>query len=459
MLASNTHPATVVAKAFNQNREYVVGEDEDILERILLFSTRGSATSVLTTTSTASPRSTSAETTTVFDNATTPKIVTLTTQHFTTTEFTSTTTDLLSTTKKTSSTKGSTLSTVTTKPNTTPSVTTVPNKSSTKENLTTKTPTTYSAWSTTTLPPLTTVTSSTTTSEHRESSTSEVPTTTGTTAGTKQSGSTTRNLPPTTVVSSTSSQSTMLTVKPTLSTTRLFSSTHMSSPSTEPTIITSTLSTSTTKDPSSVKTTMSTSEPTTTTVNKRAELHCLFAADLLNYGDIVSAYEAERNFIVKVGKTLFDRVPTFSAGIWVYGYTSSPSIVNITDETMHSSFVEFSRAVNKTVELGDIEEPSIDNLRVIAVLNDSVDKHRRANCLVFLSAVWDTSVWKDCDNCKLNVTKNADFQNVVAVSLRKVDLSSIVIPPGGKSVAVSKDLNDEDVLKVVNTTLKDFGEN
>ncbi|EYC37280.1 hypothetical protein Y032_0809g2455 [Ancylostoma ceylanicum] len=70
------------------------------------------------------------------------------------------------------------------------------------------------------------------------------------------------------------------------------------------------------------------------------------------------------------------------------------------------------------------------------------------------------SVWKKQkeDNQeeyqKLNMTRNAKMNRIVAVSLKSVDLSKIVIPTNGKAVKVSKSYSDDDVSKVVEAILK-----
>ncbi|KAL6736484.1 hypothetical protein Aduo_006834 [Ancylostoma duodenale] len=461
LLASNTQPAALVAKAFNQSREYVVGEGEDILERILRFCTQNSATSVLTTTST------------TYRTLSTGK--------------TSPTLRSVSVTKPTS-TKGSSPSTEV-KPTTTSSATTGHDETSTKQTPTTSertVPTTYTSSPTSILPSSTTKISSTTeqtiptisitenvlssttlastsmkttttttelstSTENRDSPTTEGAISTKTTAGTTQVTSTTKNLPTTTTLASTRLELTTLTAQPT---TNLSPSTRISSPSTKSTTITNTVSPSTKEISSSGKTTMSTKPPATTTVTTGRDLHCLFAADLLNYGFIPAAYERETDFTIKIGEALFERVPMFSAGIWVYGFTRSPPRVTITSETMRSNVTKFREDVTKKVILEhDIEESNTDNRRVITSLNNCMDKDRRANCLVFLSALEDTTVWNNCESCKLNVTKDAYFETIVAVSLRSKNLSSIIIPPRGKYVGVSRN-SEEDVLKVVNKILE-----
>ncbi|EYB92540.1 hypothetical protein Y032_0193g1413 [Ancylostoma ceylanicum] len=189
-----------------------------------------------------------------------------------------------------------------------------------------------------------------------------------------------------------------------------------------------------------------------------SNLHCLFVGDLLNFGTDSAAYQKEKNFIIKIGEKLFDSSQGVSAGIWAYGYTKRVSLV-IKNDAMHHNFEEFSKAADAEMQLQN--KKILSNERVITVLNSCNDPQRSANCLVFFSGVDDVSVWKKKseDNQdeyqKLNMTRNAKMTRIVAVGLKSVDLSKIVIPTNGKAVKVSKSYSDDDVSEVVKAILKE----
>ncbi|EYB92521.1 hypothetical protein Y032_0193g1406 [Ancylostoma ceylanicum] len=197
-----------------------------------------------------------------------------------------------------------------------------------------------------------------------------------------------------------------------------------------------------------------TSTPALSTIEPaKSGSHCLFAGDLLNFGNESAAYENETKFIVNIGKKLFNSTRDVSAGIWAYGYTNYSS-VTIGNDTMRSSLEEFSQDVDATMQLQD--EIKIYNKRVLATLNSCNDTYRHANCLVFFSGLNSTLVWKnfyDDRYFKLNVTRNARIKRVVAVSLESVDFSKIVIPPDGVAVKASQNYTDDEASKVVEAIL------
>ncbi|EYB92535.1 hypothetical protein Y032_0193g1412 [Ancylostoma ceylanicum] len=165
----------------------------------------------------------------------------------------------------------------------------------------------------------------------------------------------------------------------------------------------------------------------------------------------------EKKFIIKIGEKLFNSSQDVSAGIWAYGYTKRVSLV-IKNDAMHHNFEEFSKAADAEMQLQN--KKILSNERVITVLNSCNDPQRSANCLVFFSGVDDVSVWKKKseDNQdeyqKLNMTRNAKMTRIVAVGLKAVDLSKIVIQPVGIAVKVSQDYSDDDASKVVEAILK-----
>ncbi|RCN30713.1 hypothetical protein ANCCAN_23518 [Ancylostoma caninum] len=56
----------------------------------------------------------------------------------------------------------------------------------------------------------------------------------------------------------------------------------------------------------------------------------------------------------------------------------------------------------------------------------------------------------------LNPLKKVNLTRIVAVSLRGIDLSSIVVPPKGVAVKASVDFTEEDISVIVDAVVKGF---
>ncbi|EYC06845.1 hypothetical protein Y032_0073g734 [Ancylostoma ceylanicum] len=189
----------------------------------------------------------------------------------------------------------------------------------------------------------------------------------------------------------------------------------------------------------------------TTPVPDKNEPHCVFAGDLLNFGNDTDFYEKEKQFIIDIGTSIFEKASSTKAGMWVYGYTSGPRGLKSTFENMTRNVDDFVEDVNKKMKYEALEKPNLTNKQTIANLNNASDKNRNANCLVLFSGIEDTTGFS-----KLNLTKNAKLDRVVVVSLRGLDLSDIVVEPKGVAIKVSNDFTDEDVAHVVETIWSAF---
>ncbi|RCN25996.1 hypothetical protein ANCCAN_28286 [Ancylostoma caninum] len=166
------------------------------------------------------------------------------------------------------------------------------------------------------------------------------------------------------------------------------------------------------------------------------------------------------NFIVRIAERLFSSSQDVSAGIWTYGYSNN-WILKIKDDTMCHNSKNFSEQVNATMQIQNAKKPRIDNDRVISVINSCSDKCRHANCLVFFSGVTDISVWKKKTEPKegdkyqkLNMTRDSEISRIVAVSLKSVDFTDVVMSPIGIAVKASANYSDDDVAKVVEAILE-----
>ncbi|KHJ90747.1 hypothetical protein OESDEN_09399 [Oesophagostomum dentatum] len=122
---------------------------------------------------------------------------------------------------------------------------------------------------------------------------------------------------------------------------------------------------------------------------------------------------------------------------------------------MHDNLVDFEASVNAKMLLQGQNPQIWRNDQPVRYVNAAEDKDHLANCVVFLSAVEQQKL-HEFQGVKLNVTMKANISRVVAVSLRSLDLSGIVIPPDGKAVKVSTDYTTEDVKRVTRAILVNF---
>ncbi|VDM75428.1 unnamed protein product [Strongylus vulgaris] len=162
-------------------------------------------------------------------------------------------------------------------------------------------------------------------------------------------------------------------------------------------------------------------------------VHCLLAADLLNFGNNETTkdkVEEEKRFILNLGKHLFAKVPDCKAGIWVYGFVEgNPTPPLLNKETMIDSYNEFETSTDEMMRL-------TANISGIHNQRKNVDDFR---------------------NATLNSTKSK-FQRIVAVGFNSLELSKIVIPPNGKSVSLSSNYSEE-LPSVLHAVLQDFTPN
>ncbi|KAL6736486.1 hypothetical protein Aduo_006835 [Ancylostoma duodenale] len=483
MLASNTHSAVVVAKAFDQKPENVIGNDDDmdISERIKKFGTQDPVTSVSTTAApSTSPGSAPPATSTVNGNeSTSTNVPSSTGENSLPTEVPASTTPSQESTVPTKETSASPTSSAST-PSVPPSRSTESVQPSTEETATSPEastasvppgPTTESVEpsteetatspkaSTASVPPSPTTESVEPSTEETatspEASTASVPpgpTTENTQPSTQQTatspeastasvppGPTTENTQPSTEETATSSETSTASVPPSPTTESVEPSTEETA--TTPEASTTSVPSSPTSEsvqPSTEETATSPEATATTTSEEPVKTgqHCLFAADLLNLGTNSAAYEKEKNFIIKIGETLFKNSEDVSAGIWAYGYSNN-RVLTIGNDTMRHNFTDFLEQVDTAMQIQDDATKKIDNNR-----ND-----------IF---VWKKKAEPNQDDeyQKLNMTRNAAIGRIVAVSLKSVDFSNIVIPPVGIAVSASENYSDDDVAKVVGAILQ-----
>ncbi|KHJ75527.1 hypothetical protein OESDEN_24857, partial [Oesophagostomum dentatum] len=157
----------------------------------------------------------------------------------------------------------------------------------------------------------------------------------------------------------------------------------------------------------------------------------------------------EGSFILGIAKTLFDRPLNSAAAIWVYGYTKDSKIFKVTNDTMFNNYEDFENKVKDKMTIVPNVSPGKNSrrlsFRAVSLPRNFKDDGHNANCIVFLTAVNNVNAFE-------NATLKTSFSKEVAVSLKSVDVSSIV--PKGEAVNVSKDYTKDDVDRVVKAILK-----
>ncbi|KHJ95943.1 hypothetical protein OESDEN_04102 [Oesophagostomum dentatum] len=211
--------------------------------------------------------------------------------------------------------------------------------------------------------------------------------------------------------------------------------------------------TSTKTSRSTTRTTRSTTRRSTTTMiwEPYTNIHCVFAADMLNMAKDEVAYEKEEDLIIKISEALFNSSIRPSAGLWIYGYTRVSRNWKYVFMNMKSAFNLFWEYVLARMRISD-PAAITENKEVVAVTNKAFDLTRKATCLVFFSAV------KNGTDFPL-LKPRYPYKRVVAVSLQGADLSKSVSHLGQRGVAVNVPLYNfsrKDVSNVVESIRSAF---
>ncbi|EYC06861.1 hypothetical protein Y032_0073g740 [Ancylostoma ceylanicum] len=189
--------------------------------------------------------------------------------------------------------------------------------------------------------------------------------------------------------------------------------------------------------------TTTTSKPTTTAPPPLTP-DCLIVADLYNFEDDLDAYELEAEFIDAIGYDLFGSVsPKSKLGLWAYGYTNLtfPSTALL---RMRSKYEDFKKDLSN-MDYIKVEKP-LTTEKAITAINIMRDTDKRINCLVFLSAVKDTS------NLPQINPDNLELERIIAVGLDNADLNALV-PYNGVALSVPQHFFDSDVKRVLDAIM------
>ncbi|ETN86354.1 hypothetical protein NECAME_16383 [Necator americanus] len=201
-----------------------------------------------------------------------------------------------------------------------------------------------------------------------------------------------------------------------------------------------------TESPETTSSIASTESP----VPMKSNVHCLFAGDLLNFDRNTTAYEREKELITNIGKKLFETTANATGVVWAYGYTTGPAGLKTTFTAMKDNFVDFKNDVDTKMKYEAIEKPNLNNAAAINNLNDASDRNKNANCLVFFSGMKKA---KGMDKLDPGKKGNNEFKKVVVVSISGADLRTIINPPRGAAVTVSRKFSEEDVRNVMEKIL------
>ncbi|EYB92508.1 hypothetical protein Y032_0193g1400 [Ancylostoma ceylanicum] len=380
----------------------------------------------------------------------TPGVTTITTIELTTTESTPEVTSPTNTKPLTTESTPGITSPTTTKPPTTESTPELPATTTTELPTTESTPEVTST--TTTKPPTTEstpeVTSTTTTKPPTTESTPEVPATTTTelptTESTLEVTSTTTTKPPTT--ESTPEVTSTTTTKPptTESTPEVPATTTIKLTTTE-----STPEVLSTSEATISETTRTSAEGTSTTQapHPKKNIHCLLVGDLYNFGDNVTAYTQEVDFIAEISYDLFQNQDISSMGLWLYGNTRKFASLEGSLNNMRSSYQLFINDLYD-VEYNLIEKP-LSTGKAIETLNNLVDDRNLVNCLIFFSAQENTLKLPRLDP---DQTKSK-INTIVGVGFSGTNLHNVV-SPRGVAVSVPYSYSEHDIEQVVAAVLR-----
>ncbi|KHJ95942.1 hypothetical protein OESDEN_04101 [Oesophagostomum dentatum] len=107
----------------------------------------------------------------------------------------------------------------------------------------------------------------------------------------------------------------------------------------------------------------STAQMKTSTKPEDSGAHCLFAADLFNFGRRGIASEKvleEKNSLLRIAELLLNNVTTSSVGLWVYGYVRKQYKWRDVFNKMTSNYLEFWIDASDKMQLGNLLVP-VDN--------------------------------------------------------------------------------------------------
>ncbi|EYC06842.1 hypothetical protein Y032_0073g733 [Ancylostoma ceylanicum] len=183
---------------------------------------------------------------------------------------------------------------------------------------------------------------------------------------------------------------------------------------------------------------------------EKSDVHCVFAADLLNFGNEITNYEKEKKLVTAVAEEMFSKVSDSTAGLWVYGYTRVSQDWKYVFNNMTDNFDDFQKDVEEKIKYEKVAQP-LSNEKVIEMINGANDEReeKRSNCLVFFLGKKNSS--------KLSmINPKENFKRIVVVSLQGADFSEIIDKSRSKALIVSLDFTKEDVTNVVTSILEAF---
>ncbi|RCN25116.1 hypothetical protein ANCCAN_29174, partial [Ancylostoma caninum] len=174
----------------------------------------------------------------------------------------------------------------------------------------------------------------------------------------------------------------------------------------------------------------------------KKNLHCLLVGDLYNFGDNITAYRQEVDFMAEVSYDLFQNQDISSMGLWLYGYTEKFASL---DESLNNMRSSYDLLLN---DLYDIKynnrgDKPLSTAKAIETLNNLVDGNNRVNCLIFFSAQENTS-----ELPRLDPDQNkSKINRIVGVGFSGTSLYK-VITPRGVAVSVPYIYTEHDVERV-----------
>uniref|UniRef100_W6NDU8 Uncharacterized protein n=1 Tax=Haemonchus contortus TaxID=6289 RepID=W6NDU8_HAECO len=227
------------------------------------------------------------------------------------------------------------------------------------------------------------------------------------------------------------------------------SSTTTAPTTTTPTTTTTVPTTSTTTTLPTTTTTLPTSTTTvtipTTTEMPKKDLTCLFAGDMYSLGSNQAAYDQEKRFIDETAKSLFEKA-NFRGGLSLYGYVRQKfPEAGLND--IRSTFPRFRELLNGMEYSEDSPLMELKNATdSINSTNCTVWERSGVNCLIFISAQYDTS------GCSvLNPNLGSD-RTIVGIGFNETDLSGI-IGDQDRALKIPFKFTQKDVENVVDAVL------
>ncbi|CAJ0605107.1 unnamed protein product [Cylicocyclus nassatus] len=177
--------------------------------------------------------------------------------------------------------------------------------------------------------------------------------------------------------------------------------------------------------------------PATTIKPPENPVHCMFVADVLNLGKdstAITQYFEEKELIFQIAESVINWYDGNTVASWAYGHVK-PTSFRQRFESFTNDWQKFAEYTHELMTLyNNSLSPSVGNDEVFSEINENGDLDRKANCLVFLSAMTNTTGYTI-------KPKYEHYKRIVVVNLAGGNFGKILDDNRGTLVSVTQPYN------------------